>query len=859
LPAIVSIDRLPGFFQLKEVIFMPRFIAGLLIALLAVSTQARENPQDKSIGSRISGMQKMDGFIPIYWDSVNGKLLMEISRFNTEFLYQISLPTGVGSNPLGLDRGQLGSSHVVRFERVGPKVLMIASNYRYRAISPDAAERRAVEESFAQSVIWGFKVEAWESDRLLVDATAFFLRDAHGVIDRLRQARQGQYRFDESRSAFYLARTKAFPKNTEVETTLTFSSDGDTGQFVRETVPSPQSLTVREHHSLVELPDGGYKPRKLDPRVGVHGITFYDYASPITEPVEKRWISRHRLQKKDPNAAVSEAIKPIVYYVDNGAPEPIRTALVNGASWWSAAFEAAGFKNAFQVKVLPEGADPMDLRYNMINWVHRSSRGWSYGSSVTDPRTGEIIKGNVTLGSLRIRQDYLIGTGLIPAFAGGAEGEGECEFGAAADLDYLSDFDPATDAAAMSLARIHQLSAHETGHTLGLAHNFAASTYGRASVMDYPAPTVEIKNGKLDLSNAYGVGIGAYDKFAIKYAYSEIAPGANESVELERMLEEGVAAGMLFISDADARPPGAAHPLANLWDNGSDPIASLRHEMEVRRIGLSEFGLYNVPAGTPLSLLEAKLLPLYLHHRYQLQAAVKSVGGMYYTYAVKTASGANPGKVQEIVSPARQRDALAAVLETIRVNALAIPPRILEMIPPRAFGYEGGTTELFAKRTDPVFDPIAAAVIAADFAVSGLLEPHRAARLIEFHARNNADPDFKEVVDALIGATWKSGTPRNPYHAEIARAVQSLTVSELMDLASEPSAGSQVRAVATEALRELAGWLKLPASAGINAAHRSATREDIERFLARPDATRKQSTPLATPPGDPIGSKSSKN
>lgn len=830
-----------------------------VIALPPLAVVAQEKPQDKTISARTVGLQKLDGYVPLYWDANGGKMLMEISRFNAEFLYQVSLPTGVGSNPLGLDRGQLGASQVVRFERIGPKVLMIAANYRYRAISPEAAERRAVEESFAQSVLWGFKVEALEGDRVLVDATAFFLRDAHGVIDRLRQARQGQYRLDETRSAFFLARTKAFPKNTEVETILTFSSDGDPGPLVRETVPSPQSLTVREHHSLVELPGDGYKPRKLDPRVGVHGITFNDYASPIIEPVEKRWIARHRLQKKDPTAAISEPVKPIVYYVDNGAPEPIRSALVNGAAWWNAAFEAAGFKNAFQVKVLPEGADPMDLRYNMINWVHRSTRGWSYGGSVTDPRTGEIIKGNVTLGSLRIRQDYMLGTGLIPAFAANGQGEGECEFGAAADLDYLTDLDPATDAAAMSLARIHQLSAHEVGHTLGLAHNFAASTYGRASVMDYPAPTVEIKNAKLDLSNAYAVGIGAYDKFAIKYAYSEFAPGANESAELERILQEGGAAGMLFISDADARPPGAAHPLANLWDNGDDPIATLRHEMEVRRIGLSEFGLKNIPTGTPLSLLEARLLPLYLHHRYQLQAAVKSVGGVYYTYAVKTASGANPAKVQEIVSPARQRDALAAVLETIKVDALAIPPRILDLIPPRAFGYEGGTTELFSKRTAPTFDPIAAATIAADFGVSGLLDPNRAARLIEFHSRNGANPDFKEVVDALVGATWKTATPKNAYHAEIARAVQSLTVNQLMELAADSAASTQVRAVATETLRGLNSWLKLPASGASNAAHRNATREDIERFLARPDATRKQTPPLPTPPGDPIGSKASKN
>lgn len=840
---------------------MKRFIVALLIApllaLAALPAGAQEKPADKTITARIAGLQKLDGYVPLYWDATNGKLFMEISRFNTEFLYQVSLPTGLGSNPVGLDRGQLGKTAIVYFERIGPKVLMIEPNYRYRAISNDAAERRAVEESFARSVLWGFKVEAAEADRALVDATAFFIRDAHGVIDRLRQTRQGQYRFDESRSAFYLSRTKAFPKNTEIETILTFSSDGDVGPLVRDVTPSPASITVREHHSLVELPDSGYKPRRLDPRVGVHGITFYDYASPVSDPIEKRWISRHRLQKKDPNAAISEPVKPLVYYVDNGTPEPIRSALVEGAAWWNQAFEAAGFKNAFQVKVLPEGADPMDLRYNMINWVHRSSRGWSYGGSVTDPRTGEIIKGNVTLGSLRIRQDYLIGTGLIAPFKNNNQGEGEnlCEFGMFPDAEYLADVDPATDSVAMSVARIRQLSAHETGHTLGLAHNFAASAYGRASVMDYPAPMVEIKNGKLDLSNAYAVGIGSYDKFAIRYAYSEFAPGANEAAELERILQEGIAAGMLFISDADARPPGAAHPLANLWDNGDDPIAMLKHEMEVRRIGLSEFGLNNVRTGTPLSLLEAKLLPLYLHHRYQLQAAVKSVGGVYYTYAVKSASGSSPAKVIEAVPAARQREALNAVLDTIKTDALVIPSRILDLIPPRAFGYEGGTTELFARRTSPVFDPVSAAQVAADFAVSGLLEQNRAARLMILHARNGANPDFKEVVEALIARTWKTPAPADAYQAAIARAVQSLVVTRLMDLAADDDASPQVRGVASEALRNLSAMLNAAASAPVDKSHARATRDDIERFLTRPDATRKQTAPLAAPPGDPIGSK----
>lgn len=832
---------------------MQRFVLVCLLLLCTLGAFAQSKPEDKSFASKIAGAQKIDGYFPLYWDANNGKMWLELSRFNRELLYQVSLPTGVGSNPLGLDRGELGRSHVVIFERVGPKILMIQPNYRYRALSNDPAERKAVEDSFARSVLWGFRVEAEQDGRVLVDATNFFLRDVHGVLDTMRQARQGNYRLDESRSAFYLPRTKGFPLNTEIEVTLTFVSDGETGNLVRGVTPSPNAVTVREHHSFVELPDGNYQPRKFDPRVSANDIEFYDYASPFNEPIEKHWLVRHRLQKKDPTAAVSEPIKPIVYYIDNGAPEPIRTALLEGGAWWNQAFEAAGFKNAFQVKVLPADADPMDVRYNVVNWVHRSTRGWSYGASVVDPRTGEIIKGHVTLGSLRIRQDFMLGTGMLPKYAANGMGDAirECLMALTPDLEYLAD---TADVEAMSLARIRQLSAHEIGHTLGFAHNFAASTYGgRASVMDYPAPLVEIKNGKLDLSNAYAVGIGEFDKFSVKFAYSQFPPGTDEAAELEKLVSQGVQAGMLFLTDADARPPGAAHPLANLWDNGEDPVASLKHELEVRRLGIEQFGLANVPNGTPLALLEAKFLPLYLHHRYQLQAAVKTLGGLYYSYAVKTANGPSPSRVREIVPAAKQREALQTVLDTLKPDVLAIPPRILELIPPRSFGYEGGTAELFSKRTDPGFDPMSAATIAADMAVSGLLQHQRAARCIEYHTYNAANPDFKEVVDALLKQTWKAATPKTAYHAAIAQAVQSLVATRLMDLAANDAAAPSVRAVAADALRELQAWLKTPAAAAVNGTHRRATADDIERFLTRPDAQRRQTTPLPTPPGDPIG------
>ncbi len=833
--------------------FLFSFFSLLLLLLQCAFAQDKKTespPPKKSIAQFTEKLQKIDGFVPIYVSGEDGKIYLEIPNFNREFLYQISLPTGVGSNPIGLDRGQLGETKIVYFERAGNKILLVQPNYDYRALSDNAAERRAVEESFAKSVVWGFRVEAVEGERVLVDATNFLIRDAHGVADRLRSAKQGNYSFDESRSALYLPNTKAFPRNTEIEATVTLTSNSDEGFLV--TAPTARSVTVRERHSFIQLPDNNYRQRKFDPRAGFFPISFYDYATNINEELEKRLITRHRLEKKDPSAAVSEAVEPIIYYVDNGAPKAVQDALIEGASWWNQAFEAAGFRNAFQVKILPPNADPMDVRYNVINWVHRSTRGWAYGVSVTDPRTGEIIKGVVTLDSQRARQDFLIGSGLVPQYAAKNSANGACDFALLPDVNYLINQTQTADADAMSLARIRQLSAHEVGHTLGLAHNFAASTYNRASVMDYPAPLIEITGGKLDFSNAYAVGIGAYDKFAIRYGYSQF-PAAGENTGLENILREGAAQGMLFLSDNDTRPANAAHPLANLWDNGSDPVAMLKHEMQIRRIGLNQFGINNIPQNAPFSELENKFLPLYLHHRYQLTAAVKSLGGVYYTYAVRHANGANPAPIQQIVPAAKQREALQAVLSTIKPEELAISDDVLRLIPPTAFGFNSNRSELFSKRTSPVFDPIGAAEIAADLAINGLLEPNRAARLIFFNAQNKNNPHFREVTSELIKTVWKTSAPADSYHTAIARAVQSLAVARLMDLAANPNAQSQVRATANEALRSVQSALKRVAGIGENAAHNRMIIDDIERFLTRPDQPRKPTAPLPNPPGDPIG------
>lgn len=740
---------------------------------------------------------RLDGFLPLRWDEANGKLLLEIPRFNEELIWQVSLASGVGSNPIGLDRSQLGATHLIRFERVGPRVLMVEPNYGYRAISDDPAERRAVEQSFATSILAGFKVESTTpSGGAIVDATEFFLSDAHGVARGLREAQQGNYSLDRNRSAIHLPRTKAFPKNTEVEATLTFATSDRPGPLVRGVTPTPDAVTVRQHHSFVALPEPGFVSRRQDPRVGVFGIEFYDYASPFTGPITRRWIARHRLEQG----------KPIVYYVDNGVPEPIRTALVEGASWWNEAFTAAGFPNHFQVKVLPPDADPLDVRYNVINWVHRATRGWSYGSSITDPRTGEILKGHVLLGSLRIRQDVLLARGLVSAYD---------------ELDPPEN--PKTSPSLMALARIRQLSAHEVGHTLGLDHNMAASTYGgRASVMDYPAPHVKIVDGRLDLSEAYTTGVGPYDVAAIRYAYQPVSSDA----ELEALAR----ATPLFVADPHSRPVSGAHPLGSVWDNGGDPVATLRHEIEVRRIALEQFGRRSLQAGEPLSKLEEILLPLYLHHRYQLEAAAKSIGGVFFTYGAT-----DPPRP---VPAAEQRKALAAVMATLEPELLEIPKRIRDLIPPPSYAHGDANTELFPRRTAPTFDPLAAAMTAADVTVSALLDPARAARL----AQQEGNLSLREVLNALIDVASRQGA--------VTRATRTVIMTRLAQLANNREADPQARAEAFDALRRLSSALA-PLSDTAENAHRRATRDEIERFLARPETWQAPTIP-AVPPGPPI-------
>lgn len=810
----------------------------LILAILfaipnAVSSQSAQSKAEEKplpgIEQKTAGMRKFTGFFTYYWDARAGKIWLEIDKWDADFLFHESLPNGVGSNDIGLDRGQPGETQVVRFERSGPRVLLVAQNERYRAITDDLQQQEAVKQAFAQSVLWGFEAAAEDGNSILVDATAFFLHDAHHVAERLAMTHQGAYHVDASRSAIFLPRTKNFPENSDVESILTFVGDKP-GQWVKDVTPDSEAITVHEHFSFIQAPPPGFHMREYDPRSGFFGIEFMDFATPVDQPIQKRFIVHWRLEKKDPAAAMSEAVKPIVYYVDPAIPEPIRSAVMEGLSWWNQAFTAAGYKDAFQVKLLPPGADPMDVRYSVVEWAPRRTRGWSYGNAVADPRTGEIIQGHVTLDALRIRQDFLIAQGLLDPFGN----------------------DPAAlrKANEMALARIRQLAAHESGHTLGLMHNFASSIVNRASVMDYPSPVVTVgANGIPDVSNAYAVGIGAWDKVTVDYGYQDFPPGTSEKQALNNILDGAFSRGQIYLTDQDARPLGSASPVAHLWDVGSNDLDGLKQVMAVRAAALQRLSIDAIRENEPVATLEDVLVPVYLYHRYQVTAVSKWIGGLNYWFNVR----GGVQKPPKIVPAAEQRAAIRAVLDTLSPRTLAFPEPLLREIPPRPPEFPD-SQENFSRRTAPAFDALAGPEAAAEIVTALLLEPNRDERMIEYHARDAQYPGFAELVDGLLASTWKA-QPEKGYDGAIQRTVDSVVLDHLMSLAADEHAAPETRSIASLKINELKDWMAGQLKTTTGESRRAQfffAIQQITRFEKNP-ANMHFTLPSPPPAGDPIG------
>ena len=764
------------------------------------------------------------GYFDTYYDTGANKLYARIpkERLKQPFLYVYSLSQGIGSNDIGLDRGQLGSEQVVYFEQRGPRVFLVQPNLAFRALTDNPLERASVEQAFAKSVRYGFDIKGYEKGDPVVELTDFLLQDAHGVSARLASSKQGSYSVDLTKSALNTDRTKSFPKNIEMDVMLTFKGN-PTGAWIRSVTPEPGLVTVFQHHSFIELPDDQYEPRAYDPRSGAYPFTYMDYATPVDQPIVKKWITRHRLIKKDPNAAVSEPVKPIVYYLDNGTPEPIRTALLTGGAWWNEAFEAAGFKNAFRVEVLPDSIDPLDVRYHVIQWVHRSTRGWSYGSSITDPRTGEIIKGHVSLGSLRIRQDYMIAQALS-----------QQPFASASSKQALMDF---------ALSRIRQLSAHEIGHTLGFAHNYAASTREKSSVMDYPHPQLSLVDGKVSLDNAYETGIGAWDKVSVAYAYSSVAPGEDQEKALAQILDNAYTSGLRYLTDQDARPASSPSATAHLWDNGADVVAELYDMLAVRKTAMNGFSWDNLERGTA-SELEDVFVPLFFWHRYQTEAVAKQLGALTYAYQVK--GGVEP-EVAPLAADA-QRKALNGLLSALDAEQLAIPVDKLGLFPPRVFGDQRGR-ESFKSQLGSAFDPYTAAVSAADIAFGFMFQPERIGRVVQQKWMDDQQLGLDELLDKTSEYLF-SRQHASAYHQSIQEMIGTRYLSYIYALSVHESVFPQVRMMAQDHLAKLSKlWMnkKVPEHA------KSLYLAHIKSLSSGSSAGVVPELP-ALPDGPPIGS-----
>ncbi len=763
--------------------------------------------------------KRVDGFMPYYISQSKGKVWLEVSKFNQPFIYYTGLPYGLGSNDIGLDRGQLGQSRLVQFERYGDKVLLKQLNTDYRADTDNQAEKNSIAQAFASSVLAGFKVEATRGNKVLVELTPYLLKDLHGVSARLKARSQGSFSVDTSRSALNTKKVKNFPKNTLFESVLTFKGSNP-GQYVRQVTPSPNDISVHQHLSFVALPDDGYQPRKFHPHSGYFELSYKDYATPITKPIDQRLIYRHRIERDKKGT-----IKPIVYYLDPGVPEPVRGALLDGARWWEQAFDAIGLEGAYKVEILPEGADPLDVRYNVIQWVHRATRGWSYGFSVSDPRTGEILKGHVTLGSLRVRQDLLIANALTGIYGDNSE-------------------DKAKAAEAMALARIRQLSAHEVGHTIGIAHNFAASPDARASVMDYPHPLVKLEGDKVSLTDAYATDIGKWDIEAVRYGYSEFANSNEEVKGLKAILKGMRDKNLLFLSDPDARPVGGAHPTGHLWDNGENPAKELERVLAIRAKALAKFGHDNLAHGTPYSELAETLVPLYLFHRYQAEAAVKLIAGVEYEYSVKGDSF----KPVTFVAKDTQQAALDALLETLSVETLSVPDSILSVIPPKAYGYYRNR-ESFPSNTGLTLDPVSMADTSAQHSLALLLNPKRLARLLQQDASDSEQLGLSEMVKQLLDATLMANQTKG-LDGLIQQRVDYLTLSELIKAAESAQASPEVKAHLYNELGKVSGWLNTQAKR--NPERFGWLKSMLDKYF-NGDLKIESLPDVKMPPGSPIG------
>ncbi len=716
-----------------------------------------------------------DQLLPVAPGERDGKIVLTLPKpasdgIAARYVYIAQVETGLGSAAVGVDRGAWLMNGIIRFRRIGGKVVAELENQTFVAPGGSAAEQAAVANSFSNATLWVGDIAETKADGSFTFDFAPFLAMDHFGFARQLGGDANRYTLDARRSLADPAKVKVFPRNAEFSALLSFTSDKPSAEL-RNVSPTGPDVAMWVRHSLVALPTEAFAPR-TDP----YGFAFssfkYDYSAPLSAPMLKKMALRHRLERVDPADPTSPVKEPITFYIDPAAPEPVRQALADGVGWWSDAFDAAGLPGAFKVAILPEGADPLDLRYNVVNWVNRATRGWSYGGMMVDPRTGEVLKGSVMLGSLRVRQDILIFQALVGAG--------------------LSETGQPNDPVATALARIRQLGAHEVGHALGFSHNFAGSGQDRYSVMDYPAPRVKLTDGKIDLTDAYGAGTGEWDRFVVRYLYA-----ARTDEEARAMVAEARAQGLRFVGDGDARGFDTANPQGALWDDGGDPVGELDRVMQVRRAALARFDIDAIPGGQDMASLRRAFVPIWLLHRYQSEAAAKALGGVVAPVAL-----AGEDAAVTVVAPGSQHAALDALVGALSVEALTVPARLQPILSfgPGSDGDYQTDIEVMPTAGGPVFDTLRATEIGAVHILDSLLDAQRLNRVDMQHAADPAIPSANDVVARLLGhADAVAG------EGAVGRRIATTIV---LDLARTAREGKLARAIALQIDGQLGAWGK---------------------------------------------------
>lgn len=817
-------------------------LAALAVALAAPATHAGGAPEAPAAAVPAQALPRADGFIPFTWDAAKGRVLMEIPAFDQDILYYVSAATNPGSVEAPFDRGVLYSS-VIHFERSGGKVVVNRINLAYRATHGSPATQQGVADSFPTSVLAILPVESEAGGKVTVDATPLFMRDAANIVARLKRADLGDFKFDPARSAFYPKRMKAFPENTEIETVATFVSDKPSAAISNVT-PDPGVFSLRIHHSFLKAPTG-YTPREADPRIGVSAIRFKDFSKPVDDSPDTEWITRWRLEKKDPTAALSEPKKPIVYYFDPAIPDPVRAAMKQGLLWWNKAFEAAGFKNAIEARDAPPDMDPMDIRYAYVLWIQRDERGFSSSGNYSDPRTGEVLGSKTHMDTYRMRTI----ANYYDAYKGGLPEDGSGITIADPNLVSADQFN-AMPKAQRDMVWLRQalLTAHELGHTLGFQHNWAANLNNRSSVMEYPTPRVKVTNGKLDLSESFMTAVGDYDTYMVRYAYTPFAAG-QEKAGLDGVIKDMRDHDIVFTQESD--------PRYTWYDDRETPEANLREAMDVRKIALATYGPAMLKPGEPIGALrDIRLWMVYLHHRYAIESAEKYIGGMFQNISVK--DEAHPLPPTQFIPAGQQRAILGLLLDAVEPGNLAIPESLLIQLTPAP----GRNLEDMSK--DDVFDQLRAARILSAMVIEPLFDSDRAARMVALSARQPDTLGFPEMVDAVMAHSWRAPAGGDAQTRALRRVSQDVVMQSMMKLGAAKDTAPEARAYVLDQLDRLATDLKSRKSGDplTDAFYRQSSRQ-ILRYLddpaanapknVMPDWGRGPRSRFPLPPGPPLG------